>query len=132
MNKNLFVLAFWNPSTYAIVEICQSSHTRVETPSSYKNSFKLIDRNQPYLFNAKICMVKWKGMQVSLGCHWQLQRSETGWNCQKLGIKIQKSQSKSPKNQIPTLLQVLGIPNKSKFCPNILAEIPKIGKIPTI
>ena len=37
-----------------------------------------------------------------------------------------------PKSQIPTLLQVLGIPNKSKLCPNKVAEIPKIGKIPTI
>ena len=43
-----------------------------------------------------------------------------------------KMHSQSPKFQIPTLLQVLGIPNKSKFCPNKLAEIPKIGKIPTI
>ena len=49
-----------------------------------------------------------------------------------MAAKCEKMLSQSPKFQIPTLLQVLGIPNKSKFCPNKLAEIPKIGKIPTI
>ena len=54
------------------------------------------------------------------------------FGCKKQDSKIQELLSQSPKFQIPTVLQVLGIPNKSKFCPNKLAEIPKFGKIPTI
>ena len=106
----------------------KSSHTKIGTYSNWQTK-----GNQ---------MLKSVGLNRQVG-NWFATNRWTGWamaiahvwnwlklpeNC----YKIQKLQSQSPKCQIPTILQVLGIPNKSNFCPNQLAEIPKIGKIPTI